>query len=133
MITENAIYWITRLDDIKTCFTVLSFVFGFGSLLLVTLTIVSLCADCFESVKAGVAAVITSLFCLVVFFCSLAGAVLCPTTNEMIVIKAVPAILNSNFVSQELPKDTKKLYEKAISILDKKLKEFDNDKKEVSK
>ena len=133
MITENTIYWITRLDDIKTCFTVLSFMFGFGSVLLIPVTVIGFCTDSFDNVKAGFAAVITSLFCLVVFFCSLAGAVLCPTTNEMIVIKAVPAILNSNFVSQELPKDTKKLYEKAISILDKKLKEFDNDKKEQQK
>lgn len=58
--------------------------------------------------------------CLLGIVCMLAvGKVMLPTTKELALIKVLPAVANSKFVQEDLPRDVRKLYTAAVqSALD---------------
>lgn len=120
-ITESTIYWITRLDK----FHVTAGVFLGISLMVLLICIVVCCVQKNElneryirkeeeRIKRGIKIAI-KIACYAVFYIAMFASVLVfvPTSKEMALIKVLPAISNSKFVSDELPKDVKEIYELA--------------------
>ena len=115
---EWTIYWITRLDEIKDTFTDSTFMLF---LLLVFFSIILVMAynyDDKEMTKIILRLLICDLFCM---FLLTIGNMVIPTTKEMLLIKGVPAIVNS--------KETGKLR----VALNKLLDEYINKDKEKEK
>lgn len=110
MITENSIYWITRLDYF--C----NFCWAMGILLVIFATfgvIVGFINWFEEEDKRGLKLFLPALFLslLIVF-----GSLFIPTTKEMCAIKIIPKITNSEKV-QELPNKVVDLAEEWIEEL----------------
>lgn len=116
MITEEMLYWIFRLDSLRS---------GFWAITLLG-TIFVICATFLRSEFAewnsksleeyhalckkiifnrNIVAVITVISALALIFL--------PSTKEMAAIKIIPVIYNSDFVQKELPKEGKELYDLA--------------------
>lgn len=136
MLTPNDIYWIFRCDSIHEMLTVILIVLGIASAIGCIL-ILSMCFSCswdddvrswFESKsdsdvsaeRKQICAAVKCVACLLGIVCILAvGKVMLPTTKELVLIKVLPAVANSKFVQEELPKDVRKLYTAAVqSTLD---------------
>ena len=120
-ITESTIYWITRLDKFHVTAGVLLGI----SFMVLLICIVVCCVDknqldeiyskeYRERIKREMKIAI-KIACYSVFYIVMCASVLIfvPTSKEMALIKVLPAISNSKFVSDELPKDVKEIYELA--------------------
>ena len=119
-ITESTIYWITRLDAFRAC--AIALIIALGISILVCLFVVSCCDDIASfRVKGDVEkAIKTTRRAISCVFLSTLGIFACiivlvfvPTSKDMALIKVIPAISNSKFVSDELPKNVKEIYELA--------------------
>ena len=118
MITESEIYWITRLDDIKCIFVVMSIAFG-----AVTATLCIICgAYSAEQGELSVKGLLATLCVAAISLFSLLGCALTPTTKEMAMIKVIPRIANSKFVAEELPADARQIYDLDKKALVERLK-----------
>lgn len=121
-ITESTIYWITRLDKFHVTAGLLLGI----SLMVLLICIVFCCVqknelneryirkEEEERIKREMKIAI-KIACYAVFFIAMCASVLVfvPTSKEMALIKVIPAISNSKFVSDELPKGVKEIYELA--------------------
>lgn len=122
-ITESTIYWITRLDGIHNFLISLCIITGFLAVLsLITFLSTFMASegeeDFHPAMKFELRACLIGIVLFVVF--SLAS-VFIPTTKEMALIKVLPAISNSRFVSEELPKEAGEIYMLAKEALKEKL------------
>lgn len=120
-ITESTVYWITRMDSIHIFLSGLCIFFGILIVLslIVFFAIFMICDDITYK-KFGIflrTFWISSALFIMFFFIS----VFIPTTKEMALIKVLPAISNSRFVSEELPKEAGEIYMLAKEALKEKL------------
>ena len=124
MITESMMYWITRLDGIH-CVT--KGILGVSVLITVVSAII-LAAVCMETADIED---IKEIWCskfvkgmrrwlFTALATSLLLLVFVPTTKEMAMIYAVPAITRSDFVREDLPE----LYNYGIDALKEQMKEW---------
>lgn len=128
MITESELYWILKLDDIRSLLTGCTIVLSIISIVLIIMTIVQTYdveplfedSDWRRSIFARLAVYIT----LIVFSISL---VLVPSTKQMAAIKAIPVIVNSD-IAKDVSSDTKELYKLGVSALKEKLAETHSNK-----
>lgn len=128
MITESELYWILKLDDIRSLLTGCTIVLSIISIMLTIMTIVQTYdveplfddSDWRRSIFARLAIYIT----LIVFSISL---VLVPSTKQMAAIKAIPVIVNSD-IAKDVSSDTKELYKLGVSALKEKLAETHSNK-----
>ena len=116
MITESDIYWITRFDNIH----VLS---GFLILLPVVFLLFFNLACLFEGREYAFWAIFLNVLASCLLVVGILGVTFVPTTKEMIVIKVVPKIANSEFVQTDLPREVKEMYGIAKDYLKSKLTE----------
>lgn len=118
MITESMMYWITRLDGLNTFMGALLFVCVCGAVV----AFASWAGEYNED--DGCKCILyAKLFAIASFMFAL-GLVLTPTTKEMAMIYAVPAISRSDIVREDIPE----LYELGVEALKEKLKgESDGD------
>ena len=118
MITESSVYWILKLDDIRTLFGVATFIFGFA-------TFVSAVAWGLNSSDNNSFAVSAKRFCIKAFsacaVCAVAIAFI-PSTKQMAMIKVLPAIANSEIVG-EMSADAKEIYRMGIKVIKEALSE----------
>lgn len=119
MITESMMYWITRLDGIQVAFVL-------GTVVAIILSIITHVAilegTCTKEEtieawhkykKARLVSYISIIVCLL-------GLVFTPTTKEMAMIYAVPAITRSDVVREDLPE----LYDYGVKALKQQLIEW---------
>ena len=135
MITENVIYWITRLDSFHELWNMFnflllsSFVLSFGG----AVCLVSPwdkwneCDDESKTLSRKLGKLSVILFS--VFLLSITAKSFLPTTKEMCIIKIVPKILQHDFTKEQLSKDAQLVYGQAIRAISEKLE----DKKEKQK
>ena len=120
MITESMLYWITRLDRLSTFCEVFAVISGIASaVLFIVLCILWLDPDGGEEPRKRAVKIFLPFFGICLLFT--AGNIFVPTTKDMVLIKVVPAIVNSDLVTDQLPKDARKLYQEAIYALEEKL------------
>lgn len=122
-ITGSTIYWITRMDGIHDFLIVLCIITGIlAVLILITLFSTFMVYEGKEefqpAMKFELRAFLIGIVLFVVFFLA---SVFIPTTKEMALIKVLPAISNSRFVSEELPKEAGEIYMLAKEALKEKL------------
>lgn len=105
MITGTEIYWITRLDDLRT------FLFALGGVSVGVCAIGTVVSIVVHAINAAEAPnllpiskkyIIRFLPCLATALFVLLSACFVPTTKQMCAIKVLPAIINNEDV-QELP------------------------------
>lgn len=119
MITESMMYWITRLDGIQVAFVI-------GTIVTIILSVITHNAisegTCTKEEtikarhkykKARLASYISIIVCVLVL-------VFTPTTKEMAMIYAVPAITRSDVVREDLPE----LYDYGVKALKQQLIEW---------
>lgn len=93
--TESTIYWITRLDSIRIAIAMLTFIVCMSTVLAIALKF----SEDEKVVTKGVCiALFMSFLCIVLM-------IFVPSTNEMLMIKAIPYVANTDFVKKDLPKD----------------------------
>ena len=93
MITEAELYWMTRLDNIRTFFLICSCLGGIIFICSLPLYVVNL-LDCYEDIcKTSRKLISTALAVLIILGI---GLILTPTTKEMAAIKVIPMIVNSD-------------------------------------
>lgn len=93
MITEAELYWMTRLDNIRTFFTVFISLGGISFMLLLLMYLVTL-EDDYESTCKTIGKLL--MIPIAVFVVSAMGLTFTPTTKEMTAIKVIPMIVNSD-------------------------------------
>lgn len=126
-ITESTVYWITRMDSIHiflTVFYILSGVLAAFSFILFFATFM-VCngiegkeKEFYSAMKLELKTFFTGIISFIIIFLI---SVFIPTTKEMALIKVLPAISNSRFVSEELPKEAGEIYMLAKEALKEKL------------
>lgn len=122
-ITESTIYWITRLDGIHNFLGILGVITCAPAVLSLMAFFVTIMTsegkeEFHPAMKFELRACLIGIVLFVVF--SLVS-VFIPTTKEMALIKVLPAISNSRFVSEELPKEAGEIYMLAKEALKEKL------------
>jgi hypothetical protein len=105
MITESNIYWMTRLDEIKTLLSVaggvMCVIFGVALMICLGGCIVNKIEDDKEYLRSFKKAL---MYVLPIFLFGLAlpiGNVFIPTTKQYAMIKVIPAIANDQRIQQE--------------------------------
>lgn len=123
-ITESTVYWVTRLDGIHNFLSILCIITGvpavFSLVTFATFMVSEGEEEFHPAMKFKLRTFFISIALLAVFFLV---SVFVPTTKEMAIIKVLPAISNSKFISDDLPKEAKEIYMLAKEALKKKLKE----------
>lgn len=116
-ITPATLYWIMKLDDIKSTFSdEMAFITTMGVLALVVLTIarsVNVADGNTGSVKTIDSVRRYLWWPIPLLIVEILVSLFLPTTKQAAVILTVPAMLNSEFVSETLPKEGKELYDLA--------------------
>ena len=129
MITESAIYWILKLDDIKTFFWLPIII---CAILSVIFLIISIC--CYiesqpcpsdEEKKFTMFAVKLCLITTSIWISLSAINCFIPSTKQMAMIKVIPAITNSDFAA-DMSKDAKELYKMGIEAIKEQLTNKNN-------
>lgn len=116
MITESMMYWITRLDGLNTFMGVL-----LGVCILISISMVTAWGNTDIERLARNYMRAAWLFAVASLFLA-TGIVFTPTTKEMAMIYAVPAISRSDIVREDIPE----LYELGVETLKEKLKGASN-------
>lgn len=119
MITESMMYWITRLDGIQVAFVLGTIVATILSIITHVAILEGTCTkeETIEAwhkyKKARLASYISIIVCVL-------ALVFTPTTKEMAMIYAVPAITRSDAVREDLPE----LYDYGVKALKQQLIEW---------
>ena len=119
MITESMMYWITRLDGIQVAFVLVTIVAIILSIITHVVILEGTCTkeETIEAwhkyKKARLVSYISIIVCVL-------GLVFTPTTKEMAMIYAVPAITRSDVVREDLPE----LYDYGVKALKQQLIEW---------
>ena len=93
MITEAELYWMTRLDNIRTFFLICSCLGGIIFICSLPVYVVNLLDDYKDICKTSRKLISTALAVLIILGI---GLILTPTTKEMAAIKVIPMIVNSD-------------------------------------
>lgn len=120
MITESELYWIFKLDDIRDLLTGCTIILCIISVLLIVMTIAQAYdGDLFDDIpwRRSAFARLAVYITLIVFSVVL---VLLPSTKQMVALKAIPAIVNSD-TAKDVPSDVKALYKLGVDALKEKL------------
>lgn len=122
-ITGSTIYWITRMDGIHDFLIGLCIITGILAVLSLIILFSTFMAcegkeEFHKAMELELRAFLIGIVLFVVFFLA---SVFIPTTKEMALIKVLPAISNSRFVSEELPKEAGEIYMLAKEALKEKL------------
>jgi len=104
VVTESMIYWIFRLDYIR------AFCIGFAIVSIVAVVLSFMLIDNIDDDYAKRCLLRLSALFAVLFILALQGSIFIPTTQEMILIKVIPVISNSKFMTEQLSDDMKELY-----------------------
>ena len=129
MITESAIYWILKLDDIKNFFwlpiiicAILSVVFLFGSIFYYIES-----QPCPSDVEKKYTMFAVKLCLITVSIWISLSCIDCfiPSTKQMAMMKVIPAIANSEFAA-DMSKDAKELYKMGIEAIKEQLTNKNN-------
>jgi len=94
---EWTIYWITRLDEIKDTFSGFTLMLFFLLILFSIILVMAYSSDDKKISKIILGIIICDLFCM---FLLAIGNMVIPTTKQMLLIKGVPAIVNSREASK---------------------------------
>lgn len=107
-ITPWELYWILKLDDIRSILWVAVFL---GVVLIVpaVLAIMSLEASDLRSGRGKLVCICTAVLASITFISALC-AIFIPSTAQMAAIKLVPTITNTEFAKNELPAEAAELY-----------------------
>lgn len=127
MITESALYWIIKLDDIRTFLIVCTIFLGFVSAVLLLMTITqNTNAPIFTDSdwRKMLPARISTYIAAITFGIAL---VLVPSTKQMAAIKGIPAIVNSD-MAKDMSSDAKELYKLGVDALKEKLTDTNSNK-----
>lgn len=124
MVTESMMYWITRLDGINGAITAILAV----SIIITFIAAIVFFSACIETAYEeeieemwhSKFAKNTRRWLFTLLATSVLALVFVPTTKEMAMIYAVPAITRSDFVREDLPE----LYDYGIDALKEQLKEW---------
>ena len=129
MITESAIYWILKLDDIKTFFllpiiicAILSVVFLIGS---ICCYIESQPCPSDEEKKLTMFAVKLCLIIVSIWISLSCINCFIPSTKQFAMIKVIPAITNSELAA-DMSKDAKEIYKMGIEAIKEELTNKNN-------
>lgn len=109
MITEEMLYWIFRLDAIRTtCAAILCFGGLFGAImttfLIVTHDVAQYDANFYKKSWKFLHKVYIALAI------SIITLIFLPSTKEMVAIKIIPVICNNKFIQENFTKECKDLY-----------------------
>lgn len=115
MITESMMYWITRLDNLCGVFT---FIAVFGIAALVITVIAYFTNDPYDDEKVHYHRWMKR-FGITAFTVLILG-IFIPSSKEMAMIYAVPAITRSDVVREDLPE----LYDYGVKALKQQLQEW---------
>lgn len=121
MITETMMYWITRLDGIGVLASAALFVCIFATVIYGC--VIGGCATSdgnIEEIWRTKLATSARRWILWVAGLSVATLVFLPSSKEMAMIYAVPAITRSDFVREDLPE----IYDYGVKALKEQLKEW---------
>ena len=121
MITETMMYWITRLDGIGVLASAALFVCIFATVIYGC--VIGGCASAdgsIEEIWRTKLATSARRWILWVAGLSVATLVFLPSSKEMAMIYAVPAITRSDFVREDLPE----IYDYGVKALKEQLKEW---------
>lgn len=120
MITESAIYWILKLDDIHCLIVIIAVVALLTSIISGTGVAIFWDAWCDEDKKRLIICK-KCFFVLIPVLCvSVLTATFMPTTKQMAMIKIIPAIANSE-IADDMPKDAKDIYKLGIEAIKEQL------------
>ena len=128
-ITGSEVYWMTRLDAISVFFGITSTVLGIAILAMTFIFAFALNENGWKDdfvkslLKIMKMTSIPFLICLII-------VIFVPNTKEMIMIKGLPPLINSDYVQNELPSDAKEVKDITIKWLKKKLAEPEDTKTE---
>jgi len=133
MITESTLYWMTRLDEVKSLVSIMSFllclIFGIGSIICVGAIVISKVEGDGKDIPIFKR---LSMYVIPLFLLGIALAisnVFIPTTKQYALIKVVPAIANDQRIQQE----ASELYDMAKQALKQTLKIPDLEKPKAEK
>lgn len=118
------IYWIFKLDDIHGWLEGVTLLLGFICCLLVIFSFVgtTLCLDGTDSDKKVKSRLYkATLFAFILFLFVSIGNVFLPTTKQMVAIKVLPAIVNSESVQKGLPDELSMFYSITKEFFKKKM------------
>lgn len=126
MITENELYWILKLDDIRSLLVGCTIVLSIISTVLIVITLVQVSDHMYidSDWRRGRFARLAIYTALIASSIALA---LVPSTKQMAAIKAIPAIVNSD-IAKDISSDTKELYKLGIDALKEKLTDTNSNK-----
>lgn len=116
MITSFELYWILTLDSVIGFSSVLTGVCGVAAVILLT-GCVSCCVECHKAPSVLKWGTTGCIFAAVLFGII---AVFTPSTKQMLLIRAIPAIVNGAEF-KEMTGDAKEIYRMGVSILKKEL------------
>lgn len=121
MITEAELYWMTRLDNIRTFFLICSCLGGIIFICSLPVYVVNLLDDYEDICKTSRKLISTALAVLIILGI---GLILTPTTKEMAAIKVIPMIVNSDTtlkLKDSLNESTSNLIDLSNSYIKNKL------------
>lgn len=116
MITSSELYWILTLDSVVTFSSTLTAVCGVVAVFLL-INCMAYCAERYEAPSAVKWGATGCIFAAVLFGTI---AAFTPSTKQMLLIRAVPAIVNGAEF-KEMTGDAKEIYRMGVSILKKEL------------
>lgn len=124
MVTTSTMYWITRLDGMHCAFITIFTI----SILLTFIASLALFVVCMETADSEEMKEIwyskfaknTRRLLFTTLTTSTLALVFVPTTKEMAMIYAVPAIIHSDLIREDLPE----LYDYGVNALKEQLKEW---------
>ena len=134
MITESTIYWVTRMDELKALFkTSAGFCLVIGILLTAVMVIVRVGAasgekDSIELLKNRLLMWVGPALLSAALLFGLCGS-LTPSTRDYCLIKAIPAVVNSEDVSQKA-RDASELIDLFMARAKEELKRSTNAEQE---
>lgn len=135
MIGSGVLYWLVKLDDIRGLLAAAIALSVFAVAVCGIIGLMALCEsdkDCRESCQAGCRRF--GKIAAWVLACSCLARTLLPSTKQVAVIYAVPAVLGSGFVSETVPAEARELYGLAKRWLSEKVEDVESEtEKEVSK
>lgn len=129
MITESALYWILKLDDIRALLTGGTIILSIISIVLIVVTIVQTYDDSLFDDSTWRRSAFTRLAVYITLIVFSIALVLLPSTKQMAAIKGIPAIVNSE-AARNVSSDVKELYKLGVNTLKEKLTETNSNKEQ---
>lgn len=107
-ITSWELYWMLKLDDIRSILWVAVFL---GVVLIVpsVLAIMSVEASDLRSGRGKLVCICTAVLASITFISAI-GVIFIPSAAQMAAIRLVPTITNTEFAKKELPAEAAELY-----------------------